>query len=161
MKSSIFTTATALRSAGGNASKAGEIGSSAPRVIAERMMLATRAMIDPKNADHAEFARMIPEKTKAFSLAGLSWLRSSARIGARINTDLATEAISLAEAMVAISACKSVVGIMEIQSRFATAWFSRAVVRASTLGSLATASQSAALRPIHRTVTGNARRLGV
>lgn len=149
----------AMQLAGSASAKTGEIGVAAIRVIARRVGLGFKAAMDPHTADHAEFARMVPEKTRAFSEAGLISMRSSAEIGARMCGFLAAEMVTLSQTMLAISRCTTAAGVMEIQSRFFTAWMTRAVSQSQTLGSLALRSQSAAMNPIHRTVTGNARRL--
>lgn len=151
----------ALQRAGSNAVKSGEIGVAALQVIAKRMNLGVAATIDPTNADHAEFGRMLPEKAEAFSQAGLNWVRSSGEIGTHINRVLEVEMVTLAKAMVAMSGCTTTAGVMAIQSRLVADWMTRAFSHSLTLGVLAMKSQSAAMAPIHRTVTGNVRRLGI
>jgi hypothetical protein len=151
----------AARAAGTNGRKGGELAVAARHVIAKRMTLAAAAIVDPLNADHAEFARMVPEKATAFTSAGMAWLRGSSEAAQRISGFAASELAMAATAAVAIAGCSTPAGIMAAQSRFATAWLARMVSQSIALGSLAVKSQGAAMAPIYRAATANARRLGL
>jgi hypothetical protein len=148
-----------MRVAGANNRKAGETTMAAGRVVAERMNLGAAAMIDPCNADFAEFAKIIPEKTVAFSAAGMTWLQWSGEIAERIAGFAAGEMAQVAEAAAAIASCRTPAGVIAAQSRFATAWFARALAQSIALGSLTLRTQGAAMAPMHRATTANARRL--
>jgi hypothetical protein len=149
----------AARVAATNGRKTGELAVAAGRVVAKRVSLGAAAAIDPLNADHAEFARMVPEKTIAFSQAGMTSLRYSGEVAQRVASYAASEMAAMAAAAVAIAGCRTSAGIVAAQSRFSTAWFTRALSQSIALGSLAMRSQGAAMAPIHRTATANARRL--
>ena len=150
----------ATRIAGTNGRKGGELAVAAGQVIAKRAALAAAAMVDPLNADLVEFARIIPERTTAFSSAGMAWLRGSSEAAQRMSAFTASELAKAATAAVAIAGRKTPAGIMAAQSRFATAWFARVFSQSIALGSLAMKSQSAAMAPIYRAAVQNARRLG-
>jgi hypothetical protein len=149
----------ALRVAGTNGRKGGVLAVAAREVVAKRVALAAAAIIDPLNADHVEFARIIPEKATAFSSAGMAWLQGSSEAAQRISAFAASELAMAATAAVAIAGCKTPAGIMAAQSRFATAWFARVFSQSIALGSLAMKSQGAAMAPLYRAATANARRL--
>ena len=149
----------ATRVAGTNARKSSELAVAASQVIAKRVALAAAAVIDPLNADHVEFAKIIPEKTMAFSKAGMTWFQGSGEAAERMASFAATELAITAKAAVAIASCRTSAGIIAVQSRFATAWFSRVLAQSIVLGSLAMRSQGAAMAPIYRAATANARRL--
>jgi hypothetical protein len=149
----------AARVAATNGRKSGELAVAAGHVIARRMSLAAAAMIDPLNADHVEFAKIIPEKATAFSNAGMAWLQGSSEAAARISAFAASELAIAATAAVAIAGCSTPAGAIAAQSRFATAWFARMLSQSITLGSLAMRSQRATMAPIYRAATANARRL--
>ena len=148
-----------MRLAGTNARKTGELLKASGQVIAKRTTLGAAAMLDPLNADHAEFAKIIPEKTRAFSQAGLSWLQWSGTVAEQMTRFGLGEMASLGEAVLAIARCHTPAGVVATQSRFATAYLARALSQSIMLTSLATRSQHATMAPIHRTATANARRL--
>lgn len=49
-----------------------ELAFAAGEIVAKRVALGMLAMMDPLQADHIEFGRMVPEKVEAFSAAGKS-----------------------------------------------------------------------------------------
>jgi Phasin protein len=149
----------AMRVAGTNGRKTGELAIAAAQVIAKRMTLGAAAIIDPLNADRGEFARIIPEKTTAFAQAGFSWLQRSGKIAERMASFAASEMATASEAAVAMARCRTPGAIIAVQSRFATAWFARALSQSVALGSLALRTQGASIIPLHRAATANARRL--
>jgi hypothetical protein len=149
----------ASRIAGTNGRKGGELAVAAGKVIAKRVALAAAAVVDPLNADHAEFARIIPEKATAFSSAGMAWLQGSSEAAQRISAFAASELATAATAALAIAGSKTPAGAIAAQRSFATAWFARVFSQSIALGSLAIKSQGAAMAPIYRAATANARRL--
>lgn len=153
------TLGRAMRDAGTHAHKTGELAMASGTVVARRMALGAAAMMDPFNADHGEFAKMIPEKTTAFLQSGMSWLQWSSKIAEQMASFAATEMATAAKATVEIASCSTPADSIALQSSFATAWFARAISQSITLGSLAMRSQIAAMSPVHRTAKANARRL--
>jgi hypothetical protein len=150
---------TAMALAGTNSARNGGLAVAAGEVIAKRMALGAAALVDPMNADHGEFAKMIPEKTAAFSAAGLVWLQWSARVTQQMAVFAANEAALAAQAGAAMASCRTPADLAAAQGNFAMAWFSRALSQSVALGSMALRSQAAAIAPVHRSATANARRL--
>jgi hypothetical protein len=149
----------AIGIAGKNARKTSELAFAASQVIAKRMALGAAAMADPFNADHAEFAKIIPEKTEAFSQVGMIWLCWSSVFTDQMASFATREMATVAQAAAAMASCRTPAGVIAAQSSFAAAWFARAISQSIALGALAMRSQSAALAPVHRAATANARRL--
>ena len=123
------------------------------------MTLGAVALVNPASADHAEFARMIPEKAKAFSEAGAAWLRWSGALTAHMSGFISREFLTATQAAAEMALCQTPVSLAAAQHRVATAWFARAVSHSIALGSLSARSNGAAMAPLHRTATANARRL--
>jgi hypothetical protein len=149
----------AVRTAGTNSRKTGELAVAASQVVTKRMALGAAAIMDPLNADHAEFATIVTEKAKAFSEAGMTWLQGSAEIAERVTSFAASEMAASAAAARALARCRTSAALFATQSNAVTAWFARALSHSIALGALAMRSQAAALAPIHRAATANARRL--
>ena len=150
----------AARAAATNARKTSELAIAAHRVIGKRMALGAKATIDPLDADHAELARILPEKVAAFSEAGIALLFRSKEITRQMVGFGASEMSAAASAGLAMAKCRTPAGMMATQRGITLAWFSRALSHSLALGVLATRSQRAAMAPIHRVAMANARRLG-
>ena len=52
---------------GANLAKGTELAMASNRVVSKRTELGVAAIADPRQAEHRELQRIIPEKTKAFS----------------------------------------------------------------------------------------------
>jgi hypothetical protein len=139
--------------------KGGELAIASGRVIAERAALGVAALVDPGTADHAEFARMGPEKMKAFASAGSVLQRRSGAFVEEMARFAGVEAALALRAAGELALCRSPVDVLALNNRLALAWFGRAVSHAVALGALTVAAGGAALVPVHRAATGNARRL--
>jgi hypothetical protein len=151
---------TAMSVAGTNVRKTQELLAASGQVVAKRMTLGAAALVNPATADHAEFARMVPEKAKAFSEAGAAWLRWSGAISGHMSSFVSRELLTATQAAAEMALCRTPTSLAAAQHRFATAWFARAVSHSIALGSLSARSHSAAMAPVHRAATANARRLG-
>jgi hypothetical protein len=149
----------ALQVAGTNGRKTGELALAAGQVVARRMALGAQAMVDPLNADHAEFAKIIPEKARAFSEAGMTWLEWSSKAAEQMASFAATEMAAAAKGAVALAGCRTPEHAITVQGDLATAWVARMVSQSITLGALALRSQGETMAPLHRAVTANVRRL--
>jgi hypothetical protein len=148
-----------LADAGATSLKGGELAVASGRVIAERAALGVGALVDPSTVDHTEFARMVPEKMKAFSAASAALQRRSGQFVAEMTRFAGTEAALALSAAGELALCRSPADLLALQSRLALAWFGRAVSQSLALGALAIGAGGAALAPVHRAATGNARRL--
>jgi Phasin protein len=138
----------------------GELALASGGVVAKRMALGAAAMVDPLNADHAEFARMVPEKAQAFADAGAVLLQRSGAVAQQMAKFAANEMALAMRATVALAACRTPSDLAAAQARLVTAWLGRAMSQAIALNAMAVRSQAAAMAPVHRTATANARRLG-
>ncbi|MDN3564773.1 hypothetical protein ACFQY5_15830 [Paeniroseomonas aquatica] len=148
-----------LASANRNSSQTGELALAAAEVVLRRMTLGGIAMVNPAGADHAEFARMVPEKTRAFADAGTALASQSARMGEAMARFLVEESAFMAKAAGSVMASGHAGGMMAAQAQATMAWFGRMAVQSGAMCLLALEAQGAALAPIHRAATGNATRL--
>jgi O-methyltransferase involved in polyketide biosynthesis len=158
--SSVGSVGGVLTAATQNAKHGDDIARATSHVIAKRVALGMAAAFDPLQADHVEFARIIPEKVEAFSTAGMVMLKQSGQAGRQMIRLASDEVMTAARALIEMTGCSSPVALAEAQSRFARAWFSRAASSFIALGALALASQAATMAPIRQTVVANAERLG-
>ncbi len=149
----------ALLAAGLNSRASGEMLLAAGEVIGKRVALGTAAMMNPANADHAEFAMMIPEKTEAFAAAG-SILTDRSMGVARYVADAASNEVSIAATTCAtLATCTDPARLLSVQMEYATGWLSRTVAMTLRVGAMTLQAQGAAMAPVHEAATANARRL--
>ena len=148
-----------LASATRNSSQTGELAMAAAEVVLRRMTLGGFALVNPAGADHAEFARMVPEKAKAFTDAGSVLASQSARMGEAMARFLVEESALMAKAAGSVLAGGHPGGMVAAQAEVAMAWVGRMAVQSGAMCLLALEAQGAALAPIHLAATGNATRL--
>src|ERR1700733_14863923 len=91
-----------LSAARRNSSQTVELTLAATEVVFRRMTLGGFAMVNPVGADHDEFARMVPEKTRAFSDAGSVLISRAAQIGQEVAQFIANEITLASEAATAV-----------------------------------------------------------
>lgn len=124
--------------------KFGEMMIASHSVIGRRVDLIQAAARDPLSADYAELGRMVPEKVVAFTRSGAAlaeeWRKTQSEL-----FDQWSEFGAL------ISNVPTMGGISAFHSRSSQRG-ARAIERSMSAGGLA-------LEPVHRTATGNARRL--
>jgi hypothetical protein len=137
----------------------GELAAAAGQVIAHRMSMGVSAMVAPHTADHAEFARMVPEKLDAFADAGAALLLRSGSVGETMLRYTVNEAAATSKAILSLATARTPAALVNAQVEYAQGWFDRALRQCWSLGMLALHAQSAAIAPIHRKATHNARRL--
>ena len=150
------TVAASHRSTG----KAAALARAAGTVVARRTALGLAAIADPWRADHAEFARIVPEKAIAFSHSATIVLRNSGDIVQRMMRYAATESILVTRAATELTGCRDLAAVSSVQHRFAMAWFGRALSHTIALAELMTRAQASSMAPVHRVATRNSRRLG-
>jgi hypothetical protein len=152
--------AAAMARAGAASVRNGELGLAAGNVIARRVALGVAAMGNPAAADHAEFARMVPEKVEAFSAAGGILVQKSAAIGRQVARYTVSEAGLASQAAIGMAACRSPVDLFNAQSRYLAGAAGRLFALGFRLGTMGLAIGGAAMVPVHRAATANAKRLG-
>ena len=149
-----------LASAAATTLKGNELALASGHVIAKRAALGVAALVDPANADHVEFSRMMPEKMAAFSAASAILQRRSQVIAEQVTRFAIDEATITLHAAAQFAVCRTPADLLAAQGRFAVEWFGRVLSQSMALGSLALSAGGAMLVPVHRAATGNARRLG-
>jgi len=142
-----------------NISYGEDIARASRHVIGKRMALGLQAALRPHRADHAEFARMVPEKVEAFSAAGKAMMQTSGEANRQILEDVSAEVMTAARAAAAMSRCANPADLAIAQGRFAYGWMGRATSRFMAMGMFAMSAQAAALAPIRQTVVANSERL--
>ena len=149
------TLAASHRSTG----QAAALAQAAGTVIAKRTALGLAAIADPWRADHAELARIVPEKAIAFSHSATIIMQFSGDLAQRITRFAMNESMLATRAAGELAGCRDVAAVAALQNRFAMAWFSRAVSHTIAVASLMTQAQAASMAPVHRAATRNSRRL--
>lgn len=112
------------------------------QVIDRRTRKMADATRDPWRGDYGELGRMVPEKMSAFSKAGLSAFDDMQAIGSA-----------------AIANWQQMMGLMLDQRGISMTDMATMSKRATGMAERAGAAPGKALKPIHSTATGNARRL--
>jgi hypothetical protein len=144
---------------GVNHGTAGELALASGEVVAKRMALGAAAMVDPLNADHAEFARMVPEKAQAFADAGTAVLQRSSDIVQQMANFAVNEMSIAMKSTMDMVACRTPAALVAVQGKFLLGWLNRSLSQSAALGAFAVRSQAAVMAPVHKTATANARRL--
>ncbi len=142
------------------AGSSNDLAVAAGQVIAKRMALGVAAAVNPMAADHAEFARMVPEKFEAFSAAGIAMFQQSEEVTTQITRFASDEVMTTARAAMEMISCIDPLAVLEAQCQFAQSWFDRAASNFMALGMLALGAHAAALTPIKVAVAANTERLG-
>jgi hypothetical protein len=142
-----------------NASRTGDLARSASHVVAKRVALGVAGALNPVAADHAEFARMVPEKMEAFSAMGTILRRQSDHVGRELTRLASDEMQATARASLAFAGCATPAALAAAQHGFMVAWFERAAANFVAMGMLTLNAQEAAMAPIHAQVAENVDRL--
>jgi hypothetical protein len=148
------------RDAGKSALANAELSSASGQVIARRMALGVSALAVPGSGDHAEFARMVPEKMEALASASVAVTRLSMKTMADNAKGSADDAASASRAMMDMAFCGSPAAALAVQSRIMNQWFLRGYGQSVAWLATGVKLQRALLRPFHLAATRNARRLG-
>jgi O-methyltransferase involved in polyketide biosynthesis len=142
-----------------NAGRGSDLAVASGQIIAKRMALGMKAAFDPRRTDHAEFARMVPEKMEAFSAASMIMIERSDDAHRRMMRFASDEVATTARGTIAMAGSFGPLALAKAQGRFALAWFDRAASNFFAIGMLALDAQDAVMAPIRQTVTANAERL--
>jgi O-methyltransferase involved in polyketide biosynthesis len=141
------------------ASRTGELARSSGEVVARRVALGVAGALNPGTADHAEFARMVPEKLEAFTAMGTILRKQSDLVGRELTRLAADELEATARATLAFAGCMTPAALGAAQHGFVVAWFERAAANLVALGMLTLNAQEAAMAPLHAQVAENVGRL--
>jgi hypothetical protein len=148
-----------LSTAGHTSTLTTELTLAAAEVVFRRMTLGGFALVNPAAADHAEFARMVPEKTRAFSDAGLILISRSEQIRRKMGRLVADEMTLAAQAATDVMAARDPASVIAFHVDAAASWAARLATLPRTMCLLALKAQTAAMAPIHRAATDNVERL--
>ena len=142
-----------------NATSSGELAVAAGNVIAKRVALGVAAALNPMQADHAEFGRMVPEKMKAFSAAGRIMMRQAGEVGFTLTRFASDAMMTATRATYAMARSTTPVALAEAQTLFTVALMEQTAANLVTMGMLAVGAQEAAMVPIQQTIAANTERL--
>jgi uncharacterized membrane protein len=148
-----------LSTAGRNSSQTAELTLAAAEVVFRRMTLGGFALVNPAAADHDEFARMVPEKTRAFSDAGSILISRSAQISQTMGRFIVDEMTLAAEAATAVLTAVNPANMIAVQADAGVSWAARLATLPRAMCLLALETQAAVMDPIHRAATDNVERL--
>jgi hypothetical protein len=152
------SSATARRSAN-TAFKAHETMGAAAEVIAARTEMAALAMTNPSVETTAEMNLMVAEKVAAFSEAGAAMTVGATAMAGKGARYAADEVAAAGVGMAQLTACRSPLELMMVQSRLATDFFNRSMAYGIGMNALVARTGDKALAPVHKAVTANSRRL--
>jgi O-methyltransferase involved in polyketide biosynthesis len=142
-----------------NAGRSGDLALAASHVIAKRVALGVAGALNPAEADHAEFARMVPEKIDAFSAMGEA-MRVQTDYVARELTRLASDELqAAAEAATSLASCTTPGALAAAQHALMVGWFERTAANVVAMGMLTLQAQEKAMAPLHAQVAMNVDRL--
>jgi hypothetical protein len=148
-----------LAAASSSAAAGGELMLASGTVIALRAAMGVRGLADPANADHAELALLLPEKSEAMSAASMILFQQAGEAAHRTTLFALEEFSAAADATTEIAACADPSAWAALQGNLALAAFGRVMAQSIAMGTLAIAAQQAAMAPFHRAATANAKRL--
>ncbi|MBC4015318.1 hypothetical protein [Siccirubricoccus deserti] len=151
--------ADVLSSLGRHHSRTGALALAATEVLVRRMHLGGAAMVFPAGADHAEFARMVPEKARAFADAGTALLNQTVLIGQELTGLALREAARGARVAAEVLASPTPMGLLATQADAARAWFGQWVAGAGAMARLALEAHAAVMAPIDQAAAANVKRL--
>jgi hypothetical protein len=123
--------------------------------LAHRVPLLLAGAVDPRSRDDAELSRMVEEKVAA----GRDTAAALARGGAAITTVISLAMRRQAEAQAKMIAAMFGVGSTKAAIRNGQRSLARSNNLALRMSKIAERTAAESLRPSHRRVTGNARRL--
>ncbi|MEO6379593.1 MAG: phasin family protein [Caulobacteraceae bacterium] len=142
-----------------HAVRAHETAVATAEVIAARVEMGRVAMTNPSFESASEASTMVAEKMLAFSEAGAAVAGKSGEMAASQMRYAMDETARSGAAMAQLAACKTPADLALAQGQLAMSFFSRGMAHGLSLGALAVRASEVGLKPIHRTVTANAKRL--
>jgi O-methyltransferase involved in polyketide biosynthesis len=142
-----------------NASRSGDLALAASQVVAKRVALAVTGALNPAEADHAEFARMVPEKIEAFSAVGAVLRQQTDHVARAWTRRAADEVQATAKATISLAGCLTPGAFATAQHALMMGWFERLAANVAALGMLTLQAHEAAMAPLHAQVAVNVDRL--
>ncbi len=128
-------------------------------VIARRLAMGVSGVLDPANANHAELARLIPEKAAAGIASALAILARSGQLAERMTKFVADEMLLATRDFVSLASCRTPAAFVAAHHGLTLSRVARMMSHAGDIGALAGQSQTDTITPFHRAATANASRL--
>lgn len=139
--------------------RAQELATASATVLNARAAMIRVALADPANANHAELQRMVVEKAQAVTEIGrLSWLAWASVASTAMAAWTSQARIGAAFAS-AVAGARTPFDLVAAQTRFASNAAAAAARSASELGAAIARTAEAPLRPLHRRLAANGKRL--
>jgi|JI10StandDraft_1071094.scaffolds.fasta_scaffold13171_5 aspartyl/asparaginyl-tRNA synthetase len=140
------------------ARKHGELAQASHQVISRRLELAASPNVLTADGQ-AEMARMVPEKAHAFARSGSEAVFHLNAMLLRAGSDWLRETTFAAQATTHMLTAATPAAALQAQQDYLAGLSQRMAAAGNALVAASTALQAAALAPVHRTATSNARRL--
>ena len=140
------------------ARKHGEVAAASHKVITARLELAASPNVMTPEGQ-AEMARMVPEKMHAMAHSGSEAIFHLNAMLLHAGSEWLRELNLAGAATTAMLTASSPAAMLKTQQDYVAGLMSRMTEAGSAMVVATTALQAAALAPVHRTVTSNARRL--
>jgi hypothetical protein len=137
----------------------GEMTLAASSVIGTRTALAAAALREPHRADHAELARMGPEKIAAFGEAGAAIAMEMWQLQRDTLAFIAAQVQGATCMALSLSTAPTLLHAIDAQSSYVAETLDRAAHESATIAGRALNIAAIGAAPIHRRATANARRL--
>ena len=128
-------------------------------VFARRLAMGVSGIFDPANANHAELARLVPEKSDAAAASSLAMLERCGQLVEGSTRFMADEMALAARAYVSLASCRTPVAFAVAHQGLAFSWLARLTAQTGAISALAMHSQGDAMTPFHRAATSNSARL--
>ncbi|HVJ54105.1 MAG TPA: phasin family protein [Aliidongia sp.] len=156
-------TLSALTGAGAEivdtARKLGESAVAAGTVIGHRVAMGAQALHDPASLDAEEMMRMGAEKLEAFGASSSAAFEDLQGIHRELASYATRQAVSSMRAVFDVVTARDPLSAFAAQHRWLVEGWARGTDHAARLTALSAGLSAAAVAPVHKTVTGNARRL--
>jgi hypothetical protein len=136
-----------------------ELGILSGEVIARRFAMGVSGMLDPANANHAELARLLPEKAEAGNASGTAMLGRSGQLAERMTRFATDEMLLAVRDFVSLASCRTPAAFVAAHQGLTFSWLARLLAHGGALSALAGQSQSDAIAPFHKAARANAVRL--
>ena len=128
-------------------------------IVSKRISLGMAAAANPMQADHTEFARMVPEKVEAFAGAGQALVTQSKNAHQQLTQMLLCELETATAASMIMAGYMNPVTLAKAHASFMLSWCERMKHNYVEAGMMALDAHSAVMEPLRRTVAVNTSRL--
>jgi hypothetical protein len=128
------------------------------RVKAKRAAFGGAVVAEPSQADHGEFARVLPGKLSGYSRVATTLMAKSGEMALQITRFVSHETMIAAEAGTRVARCRDLAAALTIQRQFTMGWYFRSFCQNIAVAGQMMQALDALLAPVHSVVTSNSRR---